>query len=450
MSDNNTFEDDDLGLDDDGFDDFEKQETTLADLWRDNPLVKVGVIAGVVVLIFGTIIFMGGSEGDVAPSLVPTGNEVSAPPAEGPVSPAYKDQIEEQNEKRLEDALNQDGTFLPTPIDSPLDIINAPQDEIEEEDPLQRWRRLQEERMERELRNTQNLAPPPPQQQETGPNQAIVELSSLMAEQMQAILESQGPTPIQSIQITDPAYLEALAQQEEQEAQEQAEAQAAAAAAAAGDADGEKTLVPAGEILYAQLLTEANSDVPGPVLAQIMVGPLSGSRILGSFSESDSNAGDVLTLEFDTVVYKGESIGINGIALDPNTSLPGMATYVDHRYFRRIVIPAAVTFIQGAAEAAANTGLTTVTVNGEAVAEESEEADSDQEIASGVEEAAAEIAEILEEEQEDIEPLIIIDAGTPFGLLLLEPITTGGSDEDEDQEQGDLSPLELEALAQGL
>jgi len=443
MSDDDPFEDDDLGLDDDGFDGFNKKDATLADMWRDNPMVKIGIIGGVVVAIFGTIMFMGGSTTETAPSMVPQGSEVSAAPTDSPVSPKYRDEIEQANDTRLEKALDSGGGFFPTPIETPLDTLSNPKDAAEEEDPLQRWRRLQEERVNRELRNSQNLAPPTPAQ-ETGRNQAITELSGLMAEQMQAILEGQKVAGTKKIDITNEQYLASLA---EEKAQEEAAALAAQNANAEPGSTN-KRLVPAGEILYAQLLTEANSDNPGPVLAEIMVGPLAGSRVIGDFAQSE--AIDVLTLNFDTVVYKGESVDIDGIALDPNTSLPGLASYVDNKYFQRIVLPAAVTFVRGVADAAANTGLTTITVNGEAVSESSEEADSDQKIASGLEEATQEIANIIEEENQDIQPLIVIEAGTPFGLLLLEAVDVTVSEDGSIIQPEEPDQTDLETLTSGL
>ena len=59
-----------------------------------------------------------------------------------------------------------------------------------------------------------------------------------------------------------------------------------------GAANAEETifediLIPAGTIEYAQLVLEANTDAPGPVLADIMSGPLAGSKLLGSFTSTD-------------------------------------------------------------------------------------------------------------------------------------------------------------------
>ena len=181
--------------------------------------------------------------------------------------------------------------------------------------------------------------------------------------------------------MTDPSFLDNLAAQQEEEEAEQL-------AQEAGDIGGETqttVLQSAAEIVFAQLLTEANTDSPGPILAEIVSGPLQGNRILGTFEEQ----GNSLTLNFETLVIDDESIAIDAVALDPETTLPGIATEVDQRYLTRVILPAAAAFIEGAASAIAESGLTTITVEGDTVSEETEETDTEQEIASGVQEARA-------------------------------------------------------------
>lgn len=406
-------EDDDLDLGGENFDSFEKKPGTLGALWRDNPVFKVGTIVGAVVLIFGTIFFMGGSEEIVDPSYVPAGSEITAPPGTQEASPAYIEAVEEENQARLEEAVKEGGSALPTPIDPPVGRLTILDEETEEEDPLQRWRKLQEERLERELQRTQSVKPEYADAAQR--NEAVQAMAGLMSEQMQAVLESKPKVNLEYLGMTGPSWLEDLREQEE------AEAEAVAAALADGTEDSiEITLLPAAEIAYAQLLTEANSDLEGPVLALIVSGPLSGSRALGDFELNEE--AELLTLNFHTVVYKGESIGIDAIALDPDTTLPGMATEVDHRYFTRVVMPMAAAFIEGAAEAISESGRTTISIEGETVTESTDDADSREEIASGIEEAGQELGEILDEIGDETEILVRIAAGTPLGILFLEPV----------------------------
>jgi len=62
---NNEFNEDPVDFDDSaaegGFEDFEGGGATLGDMWRNNPLVKIGVIAGGLITVIGAVILFGGS-----------------------------------------------------------------------------------------------------------------------------------------------------------------------------------------------------------------------------------------------------------------------------------------------------------------------------------------------------------------------------------------------------
>lgn len=402
--------DDDLSLDG-SFDEFEKKEKSLGDMWRENPLFKIGVIAVSAVLIFIIISLFGGNDDKIDPSYIGATPDIVSTPGTDEASPAYVQAIEELNEAEVERALNEGDSAIPVPIEPPVGIVSLPEQDNEEEDPLQRWRRLQEERLQRELQQRRSVEADR-NVDNTGREEAIELLSDAMAEQMSSILESQDSVSLYSLSLTDPDFLEQLQEEENAELEQEELLEDE-------EVVGE-VLLPAGEIAYAQLLTEANTDSPGPVLAEIMSGPLKGSRILGTFEEQS----ELLTLNFDTIVYEEQSLSVDAVALDPDTTLAGMATEVDHRYFKRIILPAAAAFVEGAANAIAESGRTTITIEGETVAESEEEADSEQEIASGVEEAGQELREILDEMDDDVEVLVRIEAGTPIGVLFLESVTT--------------------------
>lgn len=402
-----------LDLDEASFDDFEKSKgNTLGDLWRDNAMVKIGVVVAAAAAIFGTIILFGGKEAPLDQSYVAPGAEISAPPGTEEANPAYVAAVQEENEARTEEAQATGESSIPTPIEPPVGRLQVTEEETPEEDPLQRWRKLQEERLQREMLRSQTVAPETVVPEDTGQSEAIQAMADAMSEQMQSILESRSAAKgIQQRSMTNPSWLEELMKKEE-------EAVAAAAAQQAPEERIEVVLYPAGRIAYAQILTEANSDVPGPVLAQIASGPLSGSRILGTFEKQK----ELLTLTFDTVIVDGVSISINAIALDPATTLPAMATDVDHHYLARVVLPMAGAFIEGMATAISESGRTDVTISGETVASETEEPSEDQEVASGIAEAGTELREIIDEIGDDIEVTVRIEAGTPIGVLFLEPV----------------------------
>ncbi|MDB2682770.1 type IV secretion protein DotG [Alphaproteobacteria bacterium] len=412
------FDDDEIDLDDDdNFDDFDDPGITLGDTLRDKPIVKFAIIAGVIFLVIGIFLFF--RSGPTTPTSVVAGpSDVNSAPGTGAISQNYENAVREADAQRLAKAKAEDTGFLPTPIETPLGRVPLPRDEEDEEDPLERWRRLQQERAEKEAERA-NLLAPEDLSDEFISDDAIQAMADAMAAQMQIILEGLGEVPTEYTYLTGPDYLEALRAEEEE-----AKAEALAAlASASGTVDGlgvAEIIVPAGEIIYGQLLLEANSDVPGPVLAQIAGGPLSGSRVLGAFSVAE----ELIVLEFSTIVIDGVSQSISAVAIDPGTTLTGLATDVDHRYFTRIVLPAAAAFVEGAAQAVSDSGRTTITISGDSTTSTTSSGNTgkDEEIASGVEEAAEVVGEILEEMADDAKILVRIEAGTPIGLLFLEPV----------------------------
>lgn len=405
-------DDDELNLDE-SFDDFDKKERTLGDLWRESPLVKIGVIIGGIVLIFLIIMMFSGGDKKLDPSYIGASPDLTSVPATDQASPAFIEAIEETNEAAVEQAFKEGTSALPVPIEPPVGVISVPEADPDQEDPLQRWRRLQEERLQREIQQRDTIAPIDTRD-DIDPNEAIQALSDLMSQQMSSVLESLEPPKVQSMSLTGVEFLEKL----EAARQEEEELKLAELEDETSEEIIEKVLLPGGRILYAQLLTEANSDIPGPVLVELMSGPLKGNRLLGSFEVNS----ELLTLSFDTIIIGDENISIDAVALDPNTTLPGLATEVDHRYFKRIILPAAAAFVEGMTQAISESGATTITVSGENVTESTNDATNDQEVASGINEAGQEVREILDEIADETEVLVRIAAGTPLGILFLEPV----------------------------
>lgn len=404
--------DEGLDLDEASFDDFEKKKGgSLGDLWRNNSTVKIGAVVAAAAAIFGAILLFGGKDTPLAPSYVGGGSEINTPPGTEDASAAYTDAVKEENERNIEDAQKTGGSALPTPISPPVGRVMVAEEKPPEEDPLQRWRKLQEERLQREMQRSQTVAPETVAAEDTSRTEAIQAMADAMATQMQSVLEKNSAArPLQYKSMTSSDWLEEMAAKDQETAQKADEP--------SGDEDIEIILYPAGRIAYAQILTEANSDVPGPVLAQILSGPLSGSRILGSFEKEK----ELLTLNFDTIIVKGISIDVEAVAIDPDTTLPAMATDVDHHYLARVVLPMASAFVTGMASAISESGRTNITIQGETVAEETEKADSDQKVASGIEEAGQKLSEIIDETADEIEVTVRVEAGTPMGILFLEPV----------------------------
>jgi intracellular multiplication protein IcmE len=393
----------------DDFDDFDTgaKSGSLGEALRTNPMMKAGVIGGIVVVIIGGILLFGGKKPSQAPSHLPRGNDIKEAPGTNQVSEAYRQAVEEGDTQRVEEAIKTGSSAMPTPIAPPVGRVALPDDNAPEEDPLDRWRRIQEERQKR--------VEEAPELPKADPNAGTIQaLAQAMSQQMGSLVSARAPASPHQMEITPPEFLDKL------------EAEAAASsgsAAASGNSDTTETklnvIIPAGTVEYAQLLIEANSDVPGPIMAQLASGPLAGAKILGSFGNSDR----YLTLNFDTVVVDGISYSISAIALNPDTANIGMLTDINHRYLQRIILPAAAAFIEGFGSAVAQTDSTTVdTGSGTTVSQESD-LNTHQELLKGVAEGAGKLSEILDD-QADVDPQLRVRAGTPMGILFLQPVTS--------------------------
>lgn len=414
MSDKNDRDAPDLGKgdfddipEDGGFEDFEGGGTTLGDMWRNNPLVKIGVIAGGLITIIGAIILFGGSKQPVLVSRMKTGQDVNQPPG-GEVPDSYREAVKEVNTARTEEAIRKQQSAIPTPIDTPVARLNLPEEEGTLEDPLERWRRIQEERQ----RQTSAKKPEPVK---TDPYASAIDaLAQSMANQMEGVLTARKPIAPKHMEITEIDYLEERAAKKKKE-------QAETAAATAGQTAEEQIvniLIPSGKIEYGQLIVEANSDAPGPILAHLVSGPFAGSRLIGTFKKEE----EFLVLEFNSIVIDGIGHRMKAVAIDPETTSIAMATEVDHRYFTRVILPAAAAFIEGMGSAIADTGSTT-SVSTSSTTTSSPELDSREELFKGVEEAAKKVSEILDENAKDTETLVRVESGTPMGIFFVEPVT---------------------------
>ncbi len=90
-------------------------------------------------------------------TMMPSGSRVtSAPGTDEEVAPAYIEAVEQQNEADMDAAIATGSSAIPVPIQTPDTRLEVPQIEAEGEDPLHRWRLLQEERVERQMSSKGN------------------------------------------------------------------------------------------------------------------------------------------------------------------------------------------------------------------------------------------------------------------------------------------------------
>ncbi len=385
----------------------------LAEAWRTRPFFKLIVL---IVAVFAVgvagINFFGGNN--------TAGNEVARlgkPPAlkeapGGAATPYMRQQTEMANNERSEQAIANGGSAIPTPIGQTMDVGSLGGTE-KKDDPLKELRietdLLKKQIQQQQVQQQQQQAQPRP------PEQFDNSLAEAMQRQMQQLMESWTPKGIKNVVVIRAEDLKA-----EQEKAAQALATTTATAVSSAEAAAPKIVVSAGTVSYAQLLTEANSDVPGPILAQIVSGPLSGARAIGGFQVAMGYE-KYLVLKFSLADKKGKDYQINAIALDPDTTLGGMATEVDERYFTRVVLPAAAGFLQGMGQALGQSN-TSVTTNGTTSLSSVAGNGYKQGIYNGLGSAAATMGQFFQNEANLTKPLVRVAAGTPLGIFFVTPV----------------------------
>ena len=427
--------------------DQKKSNASFGELVKGNPLIKIGMVMAALIIIIGSVVMFGGEKKEAADSVVPAGNDLKETPGTSEVSPEMKQALEDFNQQQIDQAIQTGDSVLPTPIEPPKERLPVPENGTGEDDPLLRWRQMQEERLQAEQQTLQTADQT--QAQPAGPDPALGALTAAMSAQMSQILGEKPAENLKYMQVTDlNAFIQAMnaaqnagvdsssvtGNNPRSEGNYTTSSGASAIDPTTGlpiQAAPPKVLIKAGTIEYGQLINEANSDIPGPIVALMASGKYAGGRLIGTFERKDK----YLIISFNTLVdKKGVSIPIEAYALDPNTTLSGMATEVDNRYWQRVVLPAAAEFVQGLGEAIAESGSTNVTVSGDTVIQEEEDIDTRQELYKGVEKAAERVGDLLDDEANKTKILVRVAAGTPMGILFTTSVT------DQDRLVGQYNP----------
>lgn len=400
---------------------------SLLDLWNNNPMVKLAIIGGLLVIGIGSVYAYVSSQDKEKPnSLVNIAPDKKEAPG-GDVSENYGDALEEQNQQKLEAALGNKGvSAIPIPVNrDDASLGTQGEGSISAEDPLAIWQRenAQASPIVDIPLPQEPLPPAPPPPVQASPEQ-VEDLSRAIANQIQSILANRGVKSAQlrvydtndiiDANLIRPSASGSYGFPADEKAAQQAQADADADARSK---NAKEILIPAGTILYAQILNEADSYAPGPVVAQMLSGPLVGSRVIGKFQKREK----LLLITFNTAVVDGVGNNMNGVAIDPASTSPGLATDVDNHYFERIILPGAARFLEGLGRAYSEQE-TQVFTSGDVIVTNESKLSTKQELARGVEEAAQEAGDMLEDEADKIKPRIRVEAGTPIGIVLVDPI----------------------------
>lgn len=192
--------------------------------------------------------------------------------------------------------------------------------------------------------------------------------------------------------------------------------------AVSAQADASRLLIPAGRGIYAHTILAVNSDASSPVVLQADSGPIAGDRMIGSFSKQ----GDRLVLRITSVVHNGETIGVDGVGIAPDTMEAAVASSVDQHYAERFILPAAAAFVAGLGQAIAQTSNTAAVLSPFGGVSTSTNLNFRQQLGIGAGAAAAQVGSVLNQAAPK-GPTVALDANVSIGVMFLSSVVARGA-----------------------
>jgi len=182
-------------------------------------------------------------------------------------------------------------------------------------------------------------------------------------------------------------------------------------------ADPGEVLIPAGRGVYAHPILAVNSDASSPVVLQADTGPIAGDRMTGTFARQN----DRLVIHVNMVVHEGQSIGVDGLVIAPDTMEASVASGVDEHYVSRIILPAAAAFVQGLGQAIATTSNTAAVISPFGGITTATNLNFQQQLGVAAGTAAGQIGSVLNQ-QAPKGPTVTLDANVAVGVMFLTPV----------------------------
>ena len=194
-------------------------------------------------------------------------------------------------------------------------------------------------------------------------------------------------------------------------------------------AEDKNVMIKAGDIMYAVMETEVNSDLPGPIMATIVSGKYKDAKLLGTFARPQN--GDKLIVKFNRMSIKGaeHTISIDAYAVDAVSAQNALASDVNHHYLFRYGSLLAGAFLQGFGNAYADTsicrpGSFCLDWNGSR-GNANTKTTAKTAAYQGLGQVGQRIGEVWQSNF-DVPPTIKIHQGTGMGILFMQDITPQG------------------------
>ena len=178
--------------------------------------------------------------------------------------------------------------------------------------------------------------------------------------------------------------------------------------------DGTIQRIPAGSILYGEVMADVTSDLPGPVLVEITNGIYEGWRLIGQFDTPPGSRGALVS--FDRLVnLEGQEFPVKALAIDGFEGQSLIASKFEPRLLQRYGPVFATSFISGLAESLAQPRSTLGVIGNSQVVIE-EPSTLEQAGYAGLTKSINAISTDITS-QRPRGPLITIQSGHPVGIL---------------------------------
>ena len=184
-----------------------------------------------------------------------------------------------------------------------------------------------------------------------------------------------------------------------------------------------KPAIRPGSIIYGIFENAMKSTMPGPVIGELVQGKYNGDRVIGAFTRTSGS--NHLLIRLNTLVLpSGKTVAINGYAVSPQTTLPGMATNVNYHVMARTANFLGAAFlagVEGYGSAVAQQGTTTVGSLFGGATTVYPMLTPAQTLDVAVGQAAQQLQPIQQNMMQNVmEPdTVTVAQGTPFGLLVV-------------------------------
>lgn len=194
------------------------------------------------------------------------------------------------------------------------------------------------------------------------------------------------------------------------------------------DAEEQETVyIPAGDIVYAEVITNNSSDRPEvPVIAKVTVGKYEGARILGTFSTDDASG--KLVISFSQMTFEDKTVPIKALAVDGFNGDSAVRSSIDRRYLRRYGPIFASTFLTGLAKGLAETEQTVVGI-GDAQSIVDAKKTTEESVWSGISDATGAVTSDISSRAPS-GPNIKLGSGYPIGILFVDDLRENPEEEE--------------------